>query len=58
MRAITLLVSGIFLTTVLAASALPFAKPQAGDHAVQVQEKKKDAKKKNEPFKPKEKEGY
>ncbi len=57
MRAITLLVSGIFLTTALAASALPFSKPQAGNHTVQVQEKK-DAKKKAEPFKPQEKGGY
>jgi len=58
MRAISLLVSGIFLTTALAASALPFSKPQAGNHTVQVQEKKKDAKKKAEPFKPQEKTGY
>ena len=58
MRAITLLVSGIFLTTALAATALPFSKPQAVDQAVQVQQKKKDAKKKDEPFKPKEKVGY
>jgi hypothetical protein len=57
MRAITLLVSGIFLTTALAATALPFSKPQAGDQAVPVQQKK-DAKKKDEPFKPKEKVGY
>ena len=56
MRAITLLVSGIFLTTALAASALPFSKPQLGEQAVQVQQKKE--KKKDEPFKPKEKVGY
>ena len=57
MRAITLLVSGIFLTSALAATALPFSKPQTGDNAVQVQQKK-DTKKKNEPGKPKEKDGY
>jgi hypothetical protein len=54
MRAITLLVSGIFLTSALAATALPLSKPQAGDHAVQVQQKKDAKKKKNEPAKPKE----
>ncbi len=56
MRAITLLVSGIFLTTALAASALPFSKPQLSEQTVQVQQKKE--KKKDEPFKPKEKAGY
>lgn len=53
MRAITILVSGIFLTTALAATALPLSKPQADDHAVQIQQKKDAKKKKNEPAKPK-----
>jgi hypothetical protein len=53
MRAITLLVSGIFLTTALAATALPFSKPPTSDHTVQIQQKKDAKKKTNEPAKPK-----